>query len=195
MTIIGVYHPGRSIVHRCPPGPKLLGLVIGLALTLRYPFPALVVTIALFAAARVPARLALGQIRPLWPILLLTGAFRLMDGDVERAAEIVVGLGASVALAGLVTLTTRVTVMLDALAAGLRPLRRLGVDPERVALLLALTIRCVPLLVEIMRSVREAQLARGAGRNPIALAVPVVVRALRASDALGEALAARGFDD
>jgi biotin transport system permease protein len=44
-------------------------------------------------------------------------------------------------------------------------------------------------------SVREAQVARGASRNPLALAVPVVIRTLRAADALGEALTARGVDD
>jgi biotin transport system permease protein len=105
------------------------------------------------------------------------------------------GLLVSVALAGLVTLTTRVTDMLDALMRVLGPVQRVGVDPARIALLLALTIRCVPMLAAIVTSVREAQVARGAGRNPLALAVPVVVRTLRAADALGEALTARGLDD
>ena len=34
----------------------------------------------------------------------------------------------------------------------LRPLRRFGVDPDRVGLVLALTIRCIPLLVDIVRA-------------------------------------------
>lgn len=193
--IMGSYHPGQSVIHRCPAGPKLLGLLLALAAALRFPMPALVPTIALYLLARVPPRLAIAQIRPMWPLLLMVGVFQAATSGFWRAGEVVVGLLVAIALAGLVTLTTKISVMLDALARGVRPLRRFGVDPERVALLLALTIRCVPLLVDIVREVKEAQWARGAGRNPLALAVPVVVRALRAADALGEALAARGFDD
>jgi biotin transport system permease protein len=85
--------------------------------------------------------------------------------------------------------------MLEALVAGLGPLRRIGVNPDRVALVLALTIRCIPVISEIVVSVREAQIARGASRNPLALVVPVVIRTLRAAEALGEALTARGVDD
>jgi biotin transport system permease protein len=190
-----IYHPGNSVLHRCPPGVKLLLLTALLAVTLRYPVPMLAPTALLYVLARIPWRVALAQVRPLWMLLLVTGAFQVLTLGWARAVDVVCGLLVSVALAGLVTLTTRVNAMLDALVRVLRPLRPLGVDPTRVALLLALTIRCVPMLAGIVTAVREAQVARGAGRNPLALAVPVIVRTLRAADALGEALAARGVDD
>ncbi|GAA1036597.1 energy-coupling factor transporter transmembrane protein EcfT [Virgisporangium ochraceum] len=189
------YLPGSSPVHRCAPGVKLLLLTVLLALTVRYPLAMLAPTVGLYALARVPWRVALSTVRPLWMLLLVTGVFQVLTLGWERAFEVTGGLLVSVALAGLVTLTTRVTDMLDALMRVLGPVRRVGVDPARIALLLALTIRCVPMLAAIVTSVREAQVARGAGRNPLALAVPVVVRTLRAADALGEALTARGLDD
>jgi len=101
----------------------------------------------------------------------------------------------SVAIAALVTLTTRVTEMLDVCQWLLRPLRRVGVDPDRVGLVLALTIRCIPLLVGIVRDVSDARKARGAGFSLRAMAAPAVVRALRSADAIGDALIARGVDD
>jgi biotin transport system permease protein len=195
VTTIGLYHPGRTWLHRCPAGGKLAALVVALALTLAYPILVLGPTVALFALARIPPRLVLASVRPLWPLLVLTGVLQLVTAGPLRAASVLCGLVGGVLLAALVTLTTRVTDMLTVITAVLRPLRRLGVHPERVALLLALTIRCVPMLTAIVAAAREAQLARGAGRNPLALAVPVVVRALRAADALGEALTARGLDD
>ena len=76
-----------------------------------------------------------------------------------------------------------------------RPLRRVGVEPERVGLLLALGIRSVPVVVGLAQEVREAQLARGLATSPTAFAVPLVVRSLRHADRLGEALVARGVDD
>lgn len=189
------YLPGSSLLHRCPTGTKLLLLAVLLALTVRYPLAMPVPTVALYALARVPWRVALATVRPLWMLLLVTGVFQVLTLGWERALAVTGGLLVSVALAGLVTLTTRVDDMLDAFMRVLSPLRRVGVDPARIALLLALTIRCVPMLAAIVASVREAQVARGAGRNPLALAVPVVVRTLRAADALGEALTARGLDD
>lgn len=189
------YLPGTSVVHRCPPGVKLLLLAVLLVPAVRYPVAMLVPTVLVYVLARIPWRVAWATVRPLWILLLVTGVFQVLTLGWERAVAVVGGLLVSVALAGLVTLTTRVTDMLDVLMRGLRPLRRVGVDPFRVALLLALTIRCVPMLAGIVAAVREAQLARGAGRNPVALAVPVVVRTLRAADALGEALTARGLDD
>ena len=60
-----------------------------------------------------------------------------------------------------------------------RPLRRFGVDPERVGLVLALAIRTVPVMTELARQVQEARIARGLSRSPRALAVPLVIRAER----------------
>ena len=98
-------------------------------------------------------------------------------------------------LAALVSLTTRATAIIDVVVRLCGPLRRLGVDPERVGLLMALGIRSVPVVIDLAHEVREAQLARGLSSSPTAFAVPLVVRSLRHADRLGEALVARGVDD
>jgi biotin transport system permease protein len=69
------------------------------------------------------------------------------------------------------------------------------VDPDRVGLVLALTIRCVPLLLTVLGEVNQARRARGLGFSLVALVAPAIVRALRSADAMGEALIARGVDD
>jgi len=109
---------------------------------------------------------------------------------------VVVGVIATlVLLAGLVTLTTRTTDLVDAVVTACRPLRVLRVDPERVGLVIALGVRCVPVVVGLAEEVRDAQRARGLAASPRAFAVPLIVRSLRHADALGEALVARGVDD
>jgi biotin transport system permease protein len=102
---------------------------------------------------------------------------------------------ALVLLATLVTLTTRTTALVDTIVRACRPLRLVGVDPERVGLLLALGIRSVAVVVGLAGQVREAQVARGLSASPTAFAVPLVVRSLRHAEALGDALVARGVDD
>jgi biotin transport system permease protein len=112
-----------------------------------------------------------------------------------QAAVVVGWLVVAVLAAGLVTVTTPLADLLDAVVAVTRPLRRVGVDPERVALVLALAVRSVPVVAGLARDVQEARLARGAGRSVRAFAVPLVIRTVRYADRLGEALAARGVDD
>jgi len=104
----------------------------------------------------------------------------------------------NLALAALLTLTTTVSAILDACQSLLRPLRRCGLDPDRVGLMLALTIRCVPLITRIVAEVSDARKARGVAGlrgSVVALAAPAVIRTLRTADAIGESLAARGVDD
>ena len=101
----------------------------------------------------------------------------------------------SIAFAAIMGLTTRISEMLDAITRFLTPLRRFGVNPERIALLLAMTIRCIPLMFEVITQVSEARKARGLGFSLRSFAVPVIVGTLMTADAMGEALAARGADD
>jgi biotin transport system permease protein len=191
--VIGLYRPGTSLVHRAPPALKLLLLTAGaLALVLlRTPLG----TAMACRVGELPLSQLLDQVRPLRWVVVLLVPFQWWTAG-WRAAVVVIGtMVALVAAAGLVTLTTRMTALLDLLEVLLRPLRRVGVQPERVSLLLALTIRAVPVLVGTLSDVRDARRARGLERSPRALLVPVVLRTMRHADRLGEALAARGVDD
>ncbi len=201
--MIGLYHPGRSLLHRAPAGLKLalLAVLVLGTVWLRTPAQAGIALLAVllaFAAAGIPARVTFAQFRPLLWIVPFLAAFQMVVAGWERAATTVGGLLVTVGLAALVTVTTRVTAMLDLVGRLLRPLRRVGVDPDRVGLLLALTIRCVPLVSGIVADVVAARKARGVTGlrdSARALAAPAVVRALRTADALGDALRARGVDD
>lgn len=198
--MIGLYRPGTSVVHRAPAELKLLVLAVA-AVTLVVVRTPLAVGVAavLVVGAGLLADLSpreLGrQVWPLrWVVLVLVPVQWWTSG--WRAALVVVGtMLVLVAAAGLVTVTTRTTALLDLFERLLAPLRRFGVEPERVSLLLALTIRAVPVLVGTLADVRDARRARGLERSPRALLVPVVVRTMRHADRLGEALVARGVDD
>ena len=196
---MNTYLPGQSWLHRSPAAAKLGGLLVLLAVTLTLSSPiavavAAIATVALYATAGLAGAVP-AQVRPLrWLVLGLLVLQTLTAGWVT--AVIVTGrLVVAVVLAGLVTLTTRIVDLLDVLERVLRPMRRVGVDSERVALVLALAIRTVPVVARLAEEIRDAQRARGIAASPRSFAVPFVVRSLRHADALGEALAARGLDD
>src|SRR5690606_19058888 len=148
-------------LHRATAGAKLAGLAVAAVLVAWLPTPALVgaaVSAAAlgFAVARIPVRVVLGQLAPFAWIAAPLLAFHWATTGLGHAVVLVGRLLVLVMLAALVTVTTRLLVMLETFERLLRPLARLGVRPERVALVLALAVRCVPLVTEVYRQCREA---------------------------------------
>lgn len=196
---LGLYVHRRSPIHAIAPGWKLAGLAAASVGVFAIASPAalaalLAAVLALFALARLPLRDAWRQIRP---TLLLLACIVLAHGLLNTwISGAVAGLrfGILVLLATLISLTTRVTDMLDVIERALTPLAPLGVRPAKVGLVLALAIRLVPLVFAQASAVREAQRARGLERSPVALFVPLIVRMLRTAGELADAIEARGFD-
>jgi biotin transport system permease protein len=96
-------------------------------------------------------------------VIVITFGAQLIFLETEPAVANISRVLAALLIAGLLVLTTRIADLLDALERALRPFARIGVDAERVALILAVAITTVPVLVRIGAGVREAQKVRGAG--------------------------------
>jgi biotin transport system permease protein len=198
--LTGAYVAGASPLHRLPAGAKLAGLAAACTVLVLLSTPpalagAAAVVAALYAVSRVGVAAAWAQVRPVRWFAVALFAMQWVFVDLAVATVTTSRVVLAVALAGLVTITTRTSAMMAALERFLAPARFVGLDPFRVSLLLSLTIRSVPVMTELATRVREAQRARGVERSLRAFAVPLVVGALRHADALGEALSARGLDD
>jgi biotin transport system permease protein len=199
--MLGLYQPGTSALHRLGVGPKLAALAgLGAALA-AFSDPllacgALALSLALWFVGGLRGAALVALVRPLAWILVPVAAFQLWAAGLDAAARTLAAVLALVIAAGAVSAATRPTDMLAALTRGLAPLRRLGADPQAVALAVTFVVRLVPVIGELARESREAWLARGGGapwRTPALAVVPTAVRALRHADAIAEALEARGF--
>lgn len=196
--MVSLYRPGNSLWHRLPAGWKtvlLLVLVLGVCL-----LPQTWWTVAIAGALCLacyalldPSLRELG--RQVWTVrwvVVITLAGQLLFLGPEAAVSNTTRVTAAVVLAALLMLTTPVSAVLDVLERAMSPLARLGVDPQRPALLLTLTISTFPVLARLAREIREAQRARG-GRGSLRLfAIPFLIAALKHADQLGDALTARG---
>jgi biotin transport system permease protein len=200
VTVLGVYRPGRSPLHRLPAGVKLValgGLIALMSVVVDTPAQLGVATagvVAVLAAAGMGPRTVVAQLRPVFWVVVVIFGFQLLFTDWRRALVVCGVLVLSVALAAAVTFSTRTTDMLAAMTRAVRPLGRIGFPVEQVALALALTIRAIPLMVEAVRQVDEARRARGLRLTPRIVVAPVVIAALRTADGFADALAARGLD-
>lgn len=188
-----------SWLHRLPVGVKLLTLSLSAVALIWARSPALLLmALALIAvltlSARIPGRALWQQLRPaLWVAAIALPLNWLFSGW-ESALLISGRLFAALALAGLFTLSTTTTAVLASTERWFG--RMFGpARAERIGLMIALTIRSLPLLAELVHEVNEARRARGLERSVRALVVPVLVRALKSADELGEALLARGLGD
>lgn len=189
---------GSSWLHRRPASEKLASLAILAVAIVALPSAwsmgvAAGAVTALYASAGFGPGTLWQQIRPLRWVVLVLVVFQALTRDWETAILVSGKLVVTVALAGLLTLTTRTSELLDVLERMFRRVPR--VDAERIALVFALTLRAIPVVAGLATDVRDAQRARGVGTDIRAYGVPLVVRSLRYSDALGEALIARGLDD
>ncbi|HEX3306995.1 MAG TPA: energy-coupling factor transporter transmembrane protein EcfT [Streptosporangiaceae bacterium] len=198
--LTGGYQPGTSLLHRAGAGVKLLGLLAFSTALVVWRLPVMVlvclcVVVVLYGVGGFGIRTFAAQVWPLrWFVLFLL-PFQWWTAGWQAAVGIVGTLVLAVLGAGLVSLTTRVTDLLDVVTRLLQPARAVGVDPDRVALLLTLTIRAVPVIAGTLQEARDARRARGLERSTRALVTPVVVRTIRHADRVGDALAARGVDD
>ncbi|WP_067697110.1 energy-coupling factor transporter transmembrane component T family protein [Nocardia jejuensis] len=196
--MLSLYHDARTPVHTVPAGAKLLVLAVsGTALflvpSIWWLTGALALVLGLYALARIPWRLTGRQVLGLAPVLLLIMLAQVLFIGWASAALVGLRLLTLILLATLVTLTTRTSAMIETIERGLRPLTPLGVRPERVGLLVAMTIRFIPVIREQAELVRSAQRARGIERSTVFL-VPLLIRTLRMADGVGEALDARGLN-
>ncbi|NKB43936.1 MAG: energy-coupling factor transporter transmembrane protein EcfT [Alphaproteobacteria bacterium] len=198
--IVGLYVPGDTALHKLSAAVKLMAMFgVGAVLVLvDTVVPLAILVIGIGFIFTVVAGLGRNRLwaatRPLLIWLAIIAITQVWVADKEAAFEVILRLIALVWTAALVTYTTRLTDMSDVIARLCGTLRPLGVSPDRVAFLVALTIRLIPAVFDTVREVRDAQRSRGLERAYLAAFVPVLTRVLRQADVLSEALIARGFD-
>lgn len=198
---LSVYLKRDSPVHRLPALPKL-GLVVGFILVATVfartiPTAAVALAIALcgYAVARIPLKVALSQLLGAVPLLAFIAIIQGLTGNWELGIMLFLQILACVVAATLLTLTTRVSDLMDAFDRILAPLGKLGLPVSTISLAMSLTLRLIPLQVQAVREVLDARRARGASASVTAFGVPVIIRTIRRSRAMSDALLARGVGD
>lgn len=196
--MIQSYLPGASVVHRMGAGPKLAVFAALALVSSAYPHGAwsvtvsLVVVCTLYLVARLPVKVLIVEMwRLRWLMLVLGSALWLFASPLTAwiSTARVMSL---LLLAALLTITTRMGDLLGVLRRMLRPLGRLGVDADAIAMTISLALTMIPVVAGFAHAVGEAQRARGI-RLGLRTTVPLMVRTLRHADEVGDALAARGL--
>ena len=222
---LGQYYPADSFLHRLDPRSKLIAaisIMSGLLLsknTLLLSGAALLCLLAV-KSAKIPCSLLMKNLRPFLWLFTLTWLIHLF-GSSGRVLWMVPGtslaitreglflgiiyvarLALLILYAALLTLSTSPIELTDALEKISRPLKRWGVPTHELSLMLTLSLRYIPTLLEEAQRIRNAQLSRGARfdgslmrriRSLLPLMVPLFVSAFRRADELALAMDARCY--
>ncbi len=222
---LGQYYPGESAVHRLDPRCKLFAaLCLISALLLSYSPLLLAAFTVLFLViiqrARLPFALVIKNVRPFLWLFAITWIIHLFWTS-GRIIWTIPGINAAITYEGavwggiyvarlallitaaaLLTLTTSPIELADALERVLRPLKRFRVPTHELSLMLTLSLRFIPTLMEEAMRIRNAQMSRGARftgslanrvRSLLPLMVPLFVSAFRRADDLAQAMDARCY--
>jgi energy-coupling factor transport system permease protein len=212
------YLPGNSWLHRLDARVKLLlAAAYVFAVFTASSWLGLLVCLALLLGASASARVPLRRLaRGLLPVLVILAftfvghAFTLVPAFGFSPDGALAGLYFAlriVALVGsttLLTLTSPLVGVSDAVASLLRPLRALRVPVEDIAMVFSIALRFIPLTAEEAEKVIFALAARGmrfGEGGPIArlrafqpVLVPLFVGLFRRADALATAMESRCYD-
>ncbi|MFV0412075.1 MAG: energy-coupling factor transporter transmembrane component T family protein [Oscillospiraceae bacterium] len=222
---IGQHFPGNSVVHRLDPRLKIM-LTLGYIIMLfvgTNPMGlgvSVVFVVALYAAAKIPARMVWRSIKPILPILLFTAilnlffisggatvfswwVFTITQNGIYYAVVTAVRIVCLIAGTGLLTYTTSPIVLTDAIERLLSPLSKLHFPAHELAMMMTIALRFIPTLIEETDKIMNAQKARGAQLDTggvmqrvkalIPVLIPLFLSAFRRADELAMAMECRCY--
>ena len=190
--------PVETPFHRIPAAAKLLFLAVFtwsiffLSSPLLILLPMAVVFSLYLLAGRGCAMAGLHCLRPVVIFVAVILVWHLATGDVLVGLMLSGRLIVSVALANLVTMTTRLYDMLGVAETLLAPLERVGLPKRGLGFAMALVLRFVPTLAARARDLGFAWRARSSRAPKWHILIPLTLSAIDDAERVAEALKARG---
>jgi len=222
---LGQFFPGNTIVHRLDPRTKLILMIAYItALFMAKGFAAygfmLAVLITCIAISKIKPGAVFRGLRPVFIIIILTVSLNIFFSRGEtvvfqyRALVITQeGLLTALFMASrfmmliistfLLTYTTSPITLTDGLERMLGPLKKIRLPVHEFAMMMSITLRMIPTLIEETDKIMSAQKSRGAdfetgglikrAKAILPLIIPLFISAFRRADELATAMESRCY--
>lgn len=223
--IIGKYVPGDSFIHRLDPRTKLITMFIYVFIVFlanngwTYGLLTFFTCILLFLS-RIRLSFFVKGLKPiLWVIVftfllhvLLTKeghvvfqwlGMEVYDQGIQQGAFISLRFLLLIVVTTLLTLTTTPIEVTDGMESLLSPLKKWNIPVHELALMMSISLRFIPTLMEETEKIMKAQAARGVdfSGGPLsermkamtALLVPLFISAFKRAEELAVAMEVRGY--
>ena len=196
--MISLVSPIKTPLHHWPAGVKFTALCA--ATVSLFHITDIAIHLVVFAAicliyigcGKVFFFAGVRNIRLLWPFVAIVLLWHYFSDDLLQGSVIVTRMLNALALANLVTMTTRLDDLMDFVRWCVTPLRYFGLKTRPVEIAVALVVRFTPVLHQKSCYIYDAWLARSPRKPRWRLIVPIAALALDDADHVAEALKARG---
>jgi energy-coupling factor transport system permease protein len=225
-VFVGGYVPGASVLHTLDPRTKVLGLIVMLigvfvGHSISGVAAGAAAVLMLGILSRVGWRIWIGALSRFRWMLAMTAAVNLFIGPgstplvvaghvlpifteaIRSSIILSVQLATAIGLSMVLTFTTTPHELTKGCERLARPLKRLRVPVEDLAIVILMAMRFIPLFQQELRHIIDAQKARGVdfghgsavnrAQNLVAVLMPAILGTLRRGDRLADAMANRGF--
>lgn len=223
--IIGQYVPSDSSIHRLDPRTKIMVIFFFVVFVffansaLSYGWLVLfAITTAL--ATKIKIRFIARGLTPVWFLIIFTFVlhlfvtregtvlfeiftFPIYSGAIIQGFMIAVRFFLLILVTSLLTLTTTPIEITDAIESLLHPLKKIKFPVHELALMMSISLRFIPTLMQETEKISKAQASRGVDfkTGPIKdriqaivpLLVPLFVSAFKRAEELAMAMEARGY--
>lgn len=221
---LGRYTPGDSLIHRLDPRTKLLGsLAIIITILVVNSWPVFVLNTVLILAAvylaKIGFKLVLRSMKWLWIVIFLSFIFQCIyfkGIPLFRLGPVVVtkeGLNLGILTflrlfilylsSTILTMTTSPMKLAGGLEALFAPLNYIKVPVSKFAMLISISLRFIPTIIEEADKITSAQKSRGAPFNSpkksvrlktgMAVLIPLIVSSLQRATDLAIAMESRCY--
>lgn len=223
--IIGQYVPGKSIVHRLDPRTKITIIfffvfIVFFANTVMSYGILTAFALASMFTSRVPIRFIIKGLTPVWFLIIFTFflhlfvtkegtvffdlyLFKFYTGGLIQGIAISMRFFLLILVTSLLTLTTTPIEITDAIEDMLHPLKKIKFPVHELALMMSISLRFIPTLMQETDKISKAQASRGVdfrtgsikerAKAVVPLLVPLFVSAFKRAEELAMAMEARGY--
>ncbi|WP_028781743.1 energy-coupling factor transporter transmembrane component T family protein [Thalassobacillus devorans] len=223
--IIGQYVPGNSVIHRLDPRTKIAIIFFFVLIVFFANSVMSYGLLTLFAAGsaistKIPANYLIKGLLPVWFLIVFTFLLHLFvtkEGEVFFSflsfefytGGLIQGLAISlrffllILVTSLLTLTTTPIEITDAIESMLGPLKKIRFPVHELALMMSISLRFIPTLMQETEKISKAQASRGVDfrtgpvkeriKAVVPLLVPLFVSAFKRAEELAMAMEARGY--
>lgn len=223
--IIGKYVPGDSPVHRMDPRAKLLMIfafvfIVFLANNLFTYLLLGAYTLMIVFMTKLPIRFLIRGLRPVLWVILFTfllhlfvtkegiilldlGFLKIYEEGLIQGIYISLRFFYLILITTILTLTTTPIEITDGMESLLGPLKKVRLPVHELALMMSISLRFIPTLMEETDKILKAQMARGVDftggpikdrfKAIVPLLVPLFISAFKRAEELATAMEARGY--
>ncbi|QOR66800.1 energy-coupling factor transporter transmembrane protein EcfT [Cytobacillus suaedae] len=223
--IIGKYVPGISLIHRMDPRAKLIMVFFYLFIVflannaITYLVLGLI-TLSIVALTKIHIRFILAGLKPILWIILFTfvlhifmtkegeiifsyGFLTVYEEGVRQGIFISLRFFFLILMTTLLTLTSTPIEITDGMEALLSSFKKMGLPVHELALMMSISLRFIPTLIQETEKIIKAQSARGADftsgpikdrvKAIVPLLIPLFISAFKRAEDLATAMEARGY--